>query len=88
MNETIIAAILAFLTGLGVALWNSWLTRKAEINKELRLAVAEFTKNLAIGNHAMSWLTWKAKNTPNMLNQEDISNYEKVVNAMFNDLVR
>lgn len=87
MNQTVIAALLAFVAALGLAFWNSWLTRKTELNKELRLAVAEFTKNLALGNHAMSWLTWKAKNTPDLLTEGDIANYEETINSMFNNLV-
>jgi hypothetical protein len=87
MDQTVMATLLAFLTALILAFWNSRLTRKAELNKELRLAVAEFTKNMAIGNHAMSWLTWKAKYTPNVLTSDDITDYEKIINSMFNNLV-
>lgn len=87
MDSSIDAALFAFLTALGLALWNSWLSRKAELNKELRIAVAEFTKSLAAGNHAMSWLTWKARNTPALLDGDDIAGYEKVTNTIFSELV-
>ena len=87
MDQAILTTMLALITAVIVAFWNSLLSRKTELNKELRLAVAEFSKNLAIGNHAMSWLTWKAKNTPDLLTTDDIQRYEEVINSMFTSLV-
>ena len=87
MDSTIIAALLAFLTAVLLALWNSSLARKAEVDKELRSAVAELTKHMASGVQAMSWLTWNAKNNSDGITDEDISQYNETISMVYNELV-
>lgn len=65
-----------------------WLrSRKDEHEKALRLAVAELTRKLAAGTHAIAWLTWKAKNAPTELTEQDLSVYNKEMKTLFPDIV-
>jgi len=87
MNEVIIAGLIAFLTAVIAALWNSRLARKAELDKELRVALAALTKALSASVHAMAWLTWNARYNPKVLTAADISKYNETINSLFTDLV-
>jgi hypothetical protein len=61
--------------------------RKDEHDKNIRLAVAELTKKLAAGTQEISWLTWKAKYTPDALTVTDIANYNNKMAVLFPDIV-
>lgn len=61
--------------------------REDEVVKDLRLAIAELTKKLAIGAHTMGWLTWKAKYDSANLTEEDIVDYNKKMQALFIEIV-
>lgn len=67
---------------------DKWLrARKDEHDKNIRLAVAELTKKLAAGTQEISWLTWKAKHTPDALTATDIANYNNKMAVLFPDIV-
>jgi hypothetical protein len=87
MNDAVIAGGFAFLTAVIAALWNSRLARRAEVEKELRTAVAEVAKYTAASAHAMSWLTFNALYNPKRLTAEEITEYHETINHLFNELV-
>lgn len=62
-------------------------SRKDEHQKNLRLAVAELTRKLAVGTHEVAWVTWKAKHAPTELTEEDLSAYNKGMKTLFPDIV-
>jgi hypothetical protein len=62
-------------------------SRNDEHEKTLRLALAELTRKLAAGTHAIAWLTWKAKYASTELTEGDLSVYNKDMKALFPDIV-
>jgi hypothetical protein len=84
---TLIAAVIAALTSVANILLTSWTSRslertkieyarKDEERKNLRLALAEFTRELAVATQRIEWLVWKAENNPTSLEQPDLDAYE------------
>src|SRR5262245_38210832 len=57
------------------------------IEKDARLALADLTKKLAAGVHAMCWLSWKAKFEPDKLSERDLSAYDTSMQSLFPDIV-
>src|ERR1051326_1558955 len=97
-TASLIGAAIGAISGLGGGylggLWQSrlerakWLrSRNDEREKQLRIAVAELTRKLAVGTHQIAWLTWKARNAPAELTEEDISIYNGEMKALLPDIV-
>jgi hypothetical protein len=93
----IIAAAIGALAGFGGALLNAWCqsrleqakwrrTRDDEHTKELRDSLQNFATKLASGVHAMSWLTWLAKEKPSRLNEERINQYNNDIHGLLADI--
>jgi hypothetical protein len=61
--------------------------REDEVVKDLRLAIAELTKILAIGAHTMGWLTWNAKYDSANLTEEDMVDYNKRMQVLLPEIV-
>lgn len=65
-----------------------WLrSRQEAIEKDTRLALADLTKKIAAGIHAMAWLAWKAKIEPTRLSENDLTTYDVTMNTLFPDIV-
>ena len=62
-------------------------TREDNLEKDIRSAVAELTRKLAAGIHAIGWLTWKAENYPKKITEDDLENYDKDMKSLFPDIV-
>jgi hypothetical protein len=62
-------------------------TRKNEIARERRAAIAEFAMKLSVGFHIMAWLTWKAKHEPTGFSKKDITTYDAEMRALFPQIV-
>lgn len=62
------------------------LTKRLELDRERRTAVADFAKKVSVGYQAMSWLTWKAKNSP-QFSKKDIVTYHDDMKLAFPEIV-
>jgi hypothetical protein len=62
-------------------------TRKNEIARERRVAIAQFATKLSAGFHTMAWLTWKAKYEPKGFSKSDIITYDAEMKALFPQIV-
>ena len=63
------------------------LTRKLEIDRERRTAIADFAKKISVGYQAMEWLTWKAKHSPKIFSKLDIDAYNDDMKSSFPQIV-
>lgn len=63
------------------------LTENLEILRERRTAIADFARKVSVGYHAMSWLTWKPKNTPQSFSKKDIATYNDDMRLAFPEIV-
>jgi hypothetical protein len=97
-TASLIGASIGALAGLGGGWLNGWRQSKIEhqkwvrarydtIEKDARLALADLTKKLAAGVHAICWLTWKAKYEPEKLSEADLSAYDTSMQTLFPDIV-
>jgi len=62
-------------------------SRKDELLKQVRLAVADLAKRVAAGAQAMTWLLWISKYEPANLTEKDISAYDREMKSLYSDLV-
>jgi gas vesicle protein len=62
-------------------------TRKDDVDKETRLAVAELTRNMAAATQVMLWFTAKATTTPDKVTQKDVSDYDKEIQERLPDIL-
>ncbi len=51
--------------------------RLDDLNKEIRLAVAELARKLAITTHSMNWLTWRAEKQAAEFSLEHLEAYDR-----------
>jgi len=97
-TASLIGAGLGALAGLAGGWLNGWRQSKIEqerwrrsrldtVERDARLALAELTKKLAVGVHAIAWLTWKAKYEPDKLSENDLSAYDTTMQSLFPDIV-
>jgi hypothetical protein len=97
-TATLLGAILAGSVAIVLALFNSWrqsaleykkwrLARQDAQNTQLRNAVAELVKKIAIGNHAIGWLTWTASFEPESFNESNLLAYDKKISDLFPEIV-
>ncbi len=61
--------------------------KKDEWEKETRLALAELTRSLAAGVHAIAWTTWPAKYEPEEMQMGHFAKYEIESKSVFPVLV-
>ncbi len=91
---TIVGAMVAFV-GVLFAGWrqarlerDKWERAQSdEWDKETRLALAELTRGLAAGVHAIAWCTWKAKYEPDEMKNVDFAKYDKEIKGLFPTIV-
>jgi hypothetical protein len=57
--------------------------KEDEWEKNTRLALAELTKSLAAGVHAIAWCTWAAKFEPEEMQVEHFAIYDKEIRGLF-----
>ena len=62
-------------------------SKRDEWDRETRLAVAELTRNLAAGVHAIAWCTWTAKYEPDEMRNEHFGKYDKEIKGLFPAIV-
>jgi len=97
-TASLIGASIGALAGLGGGWLNGWRQSKIEhqkwvrarydaIEKDARLALADLTKKLAAGVHAICWLSWKAKYESEKLSERDLSAYDTSMQTLFPDIV-
>jgi hypothetical protein len=83
---TLVAALLAAVTSItGIYLSQHgtaelerkrWVqTRQDEANKELRVAIADYARELSMGVQRASWLVWIATYDPEALSRNDFAAY-------------
>ena len=98
----ILGASIGAIAGLLGGLLNGWRQAKIErekmqherattITTELRSAVADVTRALAAGIHAMEWLTWSAEKKSDLLTEEKLAQkaeeYNLTMNKLFPEIV-
>ena len=90
---TVLGAAIGAIAGISggmLALWHNsrlerekWLrARQDSVDNELRSSVRQLTIELAAAAHAMSWLTWRAKEAPSRLTQKNIDEYETKIHKI------
>ena len=62
-------------------------TREDEVRKDIRGAVADLMKKLAVGIHAMMWVTWKALQHDCSITVDEVTQYEKEYHQLIGDIV-
>jgi len=91
---SLVAALIALLSGLiggyfagkrtsALEYQKWWRGRTDDLAKEARLAAAELTRNLGAATHAMAWLTWPARNSPQQLTAKNVENYNEEMHKIF-----
>ena len=84
---TLIAALLAAVTSVGNVYFNylsatsleraRWQkAREDESRKNLRVALAEFSRELATAIQRGTWLLWSAQNSPSTFSEKDLATYD------------
>lgn len=97
-TATLLGAIFAGSVAIVLALFNSWRQSALEYKKwrlarqdaqsgQLRNAVAELVKKIAIGNQAISWLTWTATYESASFTENNLAAYDKRMNDLFPEIV-
>lgn len=97
-TASLLGAGIGALAGLAGGWLNSWRqanleyekwtrSRQDAIEKDTRLALADLTKKIAAGVHAMAWLAWKAKIEPSRLSENDLTTYDTTMGILFPDIV-
>jgi hypothetical protein len=61
--------------------------RRADDEKERRLAVAELARSLSVVLHTMSWFTWEADNRPTRTTPAALEAYDGAMKAALPDLM-
>jgi hypothetical protein len=95
---TLIAAVIAAVVSLFNIFYTTfsqsrlesqkWIqARQDDADKNLRLAVADLTRKLAIGSHRMGWVTWKAVYARDSFSAEDIATYDKDMREVLPDVI-
>jgi len=63
---------------------DKWVRAKQdEWEKETRLALAELTRSLAAGVHAIAWCTWAAKYEPQEMQRGHFAKYDREIKGLF-----
>src|SRR6266542_2496866 len=92
-NVTLIAALIAASTSTGNAVLSSRSATSLESKKweqarldqaaaNLRLAVADFAKELATASERAMWLTWTAENDSEGLSERELRAYEEDIRVV------
>lgn len=90
---TLVAALIAAITSIGNVYFNylsatslerqKWdKAREDELQKNLRLALADFSCELATGVQRATWLLWIAENNPSSFSEKDLSTYDEEMRAI------
>ena len=97
-TSSLIGAGIGALAGLAGGWLNGWRQSKIEhekwrrsrydtVERDARLALADLTKKLAMGIHAIAWITWKAKHETDKLSESGLSAYDTTMKTLFPDIV-
>jgi hypothetical protein len=90
---TLVAALIAAFTSVGNVYFNylgatslereKWQkSREDEAKKNLRLALADFSRELTTGVQRAAWLLWIAEHNPSAFSQKDLSVYDEEMRAI------
>jgi hypothetical protein len=85
---TLVAALVAAVAGMGSVYLNyvsaislereKWeQARRDEATKNLRLALADFSRELATGVQRATWLLWITENNSSGFSEKDLSEYDR-----------
>lgn len=86
-SGTILGAVAAIVGGL-ISTWLQWRhERKVGSKREIQLALADLTRGLARGIHAIAWCTWKAEYEPAQLGAKDFAAYDREIKGLFPAIV-
>lgn len=97
-TASLIGAGIGALAGLTGGWLNGWRQSKLEyekwtrsrqdtLEKDTRLALADLTKRMAAGTHAIAWLTWKAKHELDRFSENDLTAYDATMKTLFPEIV-
>jgi hypothetical protein len=90
---TLVAALIAAITSVGNVYFNylsatslereKWQkAREDDAKKNLRLALADFSRELSTGVQRATWLLWIAENNPSAFSEKDLSTYDEEMRAI------
>lgn len=90
---TLVAALIAAFASIGNVYFNylsatslereKWeKAREDDAKKNLRLALAEFSRELGTGVQRATWLLWIAENTPSSFSEKDLATYDEEMRAI------
>ena len=90
---TLIAAMIAAITSVANIFFSNWTaislertkleySREEEAKKSLRLAVAEFARELSTATQRITWLVWVAEHDPDSLLEKDFDSYDADIKAI------
>jgi lipopolysaccharide export LptBFGC system permease protein LptF len=90
---TLIAAMIAAITSVSNIFLSNWTAtslertklkymRAEEAKKSLRLAVAEFARELSTATQRIRWLVWIVEQDPDSLSEKDFDSYDADIRAM------